>query len=125
MKTIPPRSLACLSTFLWLALALPAAATSLQLNFTVPSSFNESNLQAVLEWNAEPARTYLVQSASDLSPATEWKTEEPVRATKAGPLQWMAPEPLRTQKYYRLMLPKPEVFSVEPAFVNSDDPSAL
>jgi YD repeat-containing protein len=112
---------------IWLALLLPriATATSLQLTFTVPASFNESNRQAVLEWNAEPAKTYLVQSATNLAPETVWKTEVPVRASSAGPIQWMAPEVLRTQKYYRLVLPQPEVFSVEPAFVNSDDPAAL
>jgi hypothetical protein len=121
----PQRSLSWFSTFLWLALALPAAATSLQLSFTVPSSSNESNRQVVLEWNAEPARTYLVQSADDLSPGTEWKTVEPVLATSAGTIRWMSPEAIRTQKYYRLILPKPEVFSAEPAFVNSDDPTAL
>ena len=79
----------------------------------------------MLEWNAEPAKTYLVQSATNLSPETIWKTEEPVRAATNGPIKWMAPEALRTQKYYRLILPQPEVFSVEPAFVNSDDPAAL
>jgi YD repeat-containing protein len=110
---------------LWLTLTLSAAATSLQLNFTVPSSFNESNRQAVLEWNAAPARTYLVQSATNLSPETVWKTEEPVRASTNGPIRWMAPEALSAQKYYRLILPQPEVFSAEPAFVNSDDPAAV
>jgi YD repeat-containing protein len=111
----------------WLALLLPATSnsTSVQLDFTVPSSFNESNRQAVLEWNAEPAKTYLVQSATNLSPETVWKTEDAVRASTNGPIKWMAPESLRTQKYYRLILPQPEVFSVEPSFVNSDDPTAL
>jgi YD repeat-containing protein len=116
---------ACISGATLLVLALPAAATSLQLTFTVPSSFNESNRQAVLEWNAEPARTYLVQSATNLSPETVWKTEEPVRAATNGPIKWMSPEALSSQKYYRLILPQPEVFAVEPAFVNSADPAAL
>jgi YD repeat-containing protein len=134
MKTNPP---ACVSTrnlirlhsqlaaLLWLALALPATATSLQLNFTVPSSFNESNRQAALEWNAEPARTYLVQSTTNLSSATEWKTEEAVRAASSGPVKWTAPEALSSQKFYRLILPQPEVFAVEPSFINSEDPAAL
>ena len=114
-----------LITLLWLALALPAAATSLQLTFTVPSNYNESNREAVLEWNAAPARTYLVQSATNLSPETVWKTEEAVRAAEVGPIKWMSPEALNSQKYYRLVLPQPEVFSVEPSFVNSADPAAL
>jgi YD repeat-containing protein len=134
MKTNPPALVSTrnliqfrsqLVTLLWLALALPATATSLQLNFTVPSSFNESNRQAFLEWNAAPARTYLVQSATNLSSETAWKTEEAVRASTSGPVKWTAPEALGAQKYYRLVLPQPEVFSVEPAFVNSDDPGAL
>ncbi|NOS70016.1 MAG: hypothetical protein HOP33_08800, partial [Verrucomicrobia bacterium] len=119
------QSLPCLATLLWLALTLPAAATSLQLGFTVPSSFNESNRQAVLEWNAEPEKTYLVQSADDLSPGTQWKTEEPVRASTNGPIKWMAPEVIRERKFYRLILPQPEVFSVEPAFIDSSDSNAL
>jgi YD repeat-containing protein len=119
------RTAAQVGAILWLAFPSFAPATSLQLNFTVPSSFNESNRQAVLEWNAEPARIYLVQSTDDLSPGTTWKTEESVMATAVGPLRWMAPEAIRDRKYYRLILPRPEVFSVEPAFVNSDDPAAL
>lgn len=107
------------------AIPLTVAATSLQLGVTVPSSWNESNRQAVLEWNAEPAKTYLVQSAGDLMSGTPWKTEAPVRASTVGPIKWMAPEALGERKYYRLVLPQPGVFSVEPAFVNSDDPAAL
>ena len=103
----------------------PTPGTALQLDFSVPSSFNESNRQAVLEWNAAPEKTYLVQSADDLSPGTQWKTEEPVRSSGNGPIRWTAPEVLRSQKYYRLGLPQPEVFSVEPVFVNSADPGAL
>ncbi len=134
MPLPPPRLVPTHSTsrplfgiLFWLALALPAAAapTSLKFSVTVPASFNESNRQAVLEWNAEPAKTYLVQSATNLSTTTIWKTEEPVRATSAGPIQWMAPDSLGILKYYRLVLPRPEIYSVEPAFVNSEDPGAL
>ena len=123
MKTFS--TLPCVSALCCLAIVLRTAGAPVQLNFGVSSRFNESNRQAVLEWNAEAAKTYLVQSATNLSPSTEWKIEEPVRATNGGTIQWTAPEPLRTQKYYRLVLPTPEVFSVEPAFVNSDDPGAL
>lgn len=101
------------------------SATPVQLSFTTPSSFNESNRQVVLEWAAEPARTYLVQSADDLGPDSAWKTEAPVCATEVGPLKWMAPEALGERKFYRLILPQPELHSVEPAFVSSDDPGAL
>lgn len=123
--TLPHTTLTWLAGWCAAAIPLSVAATSLQLGFTVPSSLNESNRQAVLEWNAEPAKTYLVQSANDLLSGTPWKTEAPVRATTNGPIKWMAPEAPLTQKYYRLILPQPEVFSVEPAFVNSDDPDAL
>src|SRR5687767_8107508 len=104
MKIIPAGS-SCLSTVLWLTIVWSAAATSLQINLALSSSFNESNRHAVLQWNAEPAKTYLVQSATNLSPGPEWKTEEPVRATNAGPIRWTVPESLRAQKYYRLLLP--------------------
>ncbi len=121
----PRRSLFSLLALFWMTMAASGTSASLQLNFTVPSSFNESNRQALLQWNAEPARTYLVQSTTNLAPGAEWKNEEPVRATSAGPIQWTAPDFLGTQKYFRLLLPQPEVFSVEPAFVDSADPGAL
>jgi len=109
----------------WLAAPELVQAASLQLGFTAPTSVNESNRQVVLEWNAEAAKTYLVQSADDLSSGSLWKTEEPVLATKTGPVRWMAPEALKARKFYRLILPQPAVFSVEPAFIDSSDSSAL
>ncbi|MCL4786374.1 MAG: hypothetical protein KJ070_06200 [Verrucomicrobia bacterium] len=106
-------------------IASPASDVSLRLSFIAPTSFNESNRQPVLEWNAEPARAYLVQSAEELAPAAAWKTEAPVRTANSGPIKWLASESIREKKFYRLVLPQPELHSVEPAFVNSDDPAAL
>jgi YD repeat-containing protein len=127
MPAIPHKRFVQVAISVGLALlaihSLPA--TPVQLSFTTPSSFNESNRQVVLEWAAKPARTYLVQSADNLGPNSAWKTEAPVRATEVGPIKWMAPESIRSQKFYRLILPQPELHSVEPAFVNSEDTDAL
>jgi YD repeat-containing protein len=113
-------------TVLIIGFLLPNAvpATSLQLGFSVPSALNESNRQVVLEWNAAAARNYLVESADELNPPN-WKHEDIVRATGVGPVRWMSPESIQSHRFYRLVLPQPEIFAVEPAFVNSGDPNAL
>ena len=119
------RSWPLLAVFLSLAFVATAPAPTLAILFGSPSSFNEFNPQVILEWQAELGKTYLVQSTDDLAPDAEWKTEEPVTATKAGPIRWMSPESIRERKFYRLVLPQPAIYSVEPAFVNSGDPTAL
>lgn len=101
------------------------ASTSLQLEFTAPSGFNESNRRAVLQWNTDPGKSYIIQSTDDLAATNGWKDVDLASKSSVGPIRWMAPESLSQQKYYRLVLPQPEVFSVEPALVDSSDPGAL
>ena len=120
-----------LSVVLWTMFsAVPAqvvAATPLYLDFAEPGGFSELSPHSVLDWDAEPGKTYLVQSADVLSSATEWTTEEPVTQTagSVGPIRWMAPESIREKKFYRLVLPQPEIQSLEPAFIDSGDTNAL
>lgn len=101
------------------------AAASLQLQFAPPSSFNESNRQAVLEWSAEPGRTYVIQSSDEISTTTLWHNADVAGKNAVGPIRWMAPEAVATQKYYRLVLPQPQVFAVEPSFVDANDTNAF
>jgi len=83
-----------------------AHATSLQLEFTAPTSFNDSNnRQAILKWDAEPGRNYFIQSTEETTPASEWKNVDVAVKSSVGPVRWMAPEALRERKYYRVLLP--------------------
>ena len=102
-----------------------SSATSLHLDFAPPTSFNDFNPRAILEWDAEAGKTYVIQSADEITPTADWKNEDVAMQRSVGPVRWMAPEALRNKKYYRLVLPRPEVHSIEPAFVNSDDTNAL
>jgi len=124
---ILPQALAGLGLTIALALvpAFTHADTSLQVGVAAPNSSNEFNRTAFLTWTAEAGGTYKVQSSTNVANPAAWKTEDAVSQSTVGPIKWMAPEALRTQKYYRLILPQPEVLSVEPSFVNSDDPAAL
>ncbi len=124
---ILPQALAGLGLTIALALvpAFTHADTSLQVGVAAPNSSNEFNRTAFLTWTAEAGGTYKVQSSTNVANPAAWKTEDAVSQSTVGPIKWMAPEALRTQKYYRLILPQPEVLSVEPSFVNLDDPAAL
>jgi YD repeat-containing protein len=107
-------------------LPLPSAnsqtATGLQVGIAQPSSANESNRTAYLTWTAAAGNNYLVQSSTNLGNPAGWTTEDAVSAGTVGLLKWMAPEALEVQKYYRLILPQPQIFSVEPAIVTPGVP---
>ena len=115
---IVPQALAGWVLILALALvpAVTRAATSLNLGFQEPNSVNEFSRSAFLTWNAQTGCVYKVQSRATLDASTPWVTEEPVLATDAT-AKWMAPEAMTDTMFYRLLLPQPEIFSVEPAVV--------
>ena len=96
------------------------APTSATIRYTGADFEGRQNFQ--LQWNADAAGNYLVQSADGLSSSNNWQTVDSVNAAQAGPVRWMAPEPLRSQKYYRLVLPQPEIFSVEPGVMDTSVP---
>ena len=97
--------------------AISRADTSLQVSIAPPGSANESNRTACLTWAADAGNNYLVQSSTNVGNPAAWTTEDAVSQTNVGPIKWMAPEALRDRKYYRLILPQPQIFSVEPAIV--------
>ena len=113
----------CLALLALILAAVPAlgvraagTATTATIRYTGTDFEGRQNFQ--LEWNADSSGTYLVQSADDLSASNNWQTVDAVTSSNAGPVKWMAPEVLRSQKYYRLVLPQPQIFSVEPAVVD-------
>ena len=124
MKTPPsPHShlLHFLSAFLSLLLGTGALATRAEtladIHYVGTDIEGRQNFQ--LEWNANVSGTYLVQSADDLSSSNNWKTVDAVESRNIGPIRWMAPESLRAQKFYRLVVPQPEIFSVAPGVVDT------
>jgi YD repeat-containing protein len=115
-----PFSITCFAIIPVLALVLLPGSTradSLQVGIAPPGSANESNFTAYLTWTAAAGNTYLVQSSTNLGDPAGWTTEDAVSQTNDGTVRWMAPEALEVQKYYRLVLPQPQIFSVEPAVV--------
>src|SRR5690349_4896672 len=73
-----------------------------------------------IQWDAIPDATYKVQSATTLGPSADWVTEEPVSTNNAGPIRWMAPESMSVTKFYRVVLPQPEIFSIEPSVLGTN-----
>jgi YD repeat-containing protein len=102
----------------------PASATALRLTNT---GLNTEGLQTFqLGWDASSNATYLVQSAASLAPGTQWNTlDEVTPADSTGRL----PVPLVTvvndanglssppAAFFRLVLPQPQIFAVEPAII--------
>ncbi len=97
----------------------PKPAPALRISNTGP------NLEGLppfkLEWDAISNATYLVQSADSLAPGTVWHTLDAVIVPdKAGSyqIQVVATDStgqMSPTKFFRLILPQPEIFSVEPA----------
>ena len=92
------------------------AATTLQIGVTPPSSVNEFRSSAILTWNSETGAVYKIQSRVSLDASTPWVTEDAVLATGTT-ASWTAPGSLQQAMFYQLLLPQPEIFSVEPAVV--------
>jgi YD repeat-containing protein len=109
--------LCLLAVLLILLPSVIRADTSLQVGIAPSASANESNRTAYLTWTAAAGNNYLVQSSTNIGNPAAWTTEDQVSQGTVGPLKWMAPEALEVQKYYRLVLPQPRIFSVEPAVV--------
>ncbi|MFO1514980.1 MAG: hypothetical protein U1F83_19085 [Verrucomicrobiota bacterium] len=104
----------------------PAATpgTSLKLSVTGPSSANEFTAHAILEWAGEPSKTYIIQSTDDLGATNGWQDVDVVTCKSSDPCRWDSGG-CRQARFFRLVLPQPQIYSVEPSFVNSADPAAL
>src|SRR3954470_21706622 len=112
-----------------LALALMAAGslradpTPTSLNITATGMDSEGLQTFRLEWNAISNATYLIQSADSMAAGSPWRTLDAVQFPDTiGSYQFQVaavddiglPSPAR---FFRLTLPQPEIFSVEPAIM--------
>jgi len=73
-----------------------------------------------LQWSAVPDVIYKVQSSSNLNAGAIWTTEEPVSTNQTGPIRWMAPESMTQTRFYRVLLPQPQIFSIEPSVLGTN-----
>lgn len=109
------------------AVALPSALASEGAPLSGNLRAIEVQSRFELSWPAVADAVYRVQMAVDLAGTPgEWKTIDVIRAPSSslGPVKWLAPEALTSRAFYRLSGPDPEIFSVEPAWVDSSDPNA-
>lgn len=105
-----------LALALSLSPAVTRGATSLQLGITSPNAANGFKRTAFLTWNAQTGCVYTVQSSTTLGDASQWVAEESILATTST-VQWTAPSPIVDRKFYRVVLPSPQISAVEPAVV--------
>lgn len=106
-----------LALTLALSPAVTRGATSLQLGITPPTAANGFKRTAYLTWNAQSGCVYTVQSNTTLGDTSQWIAEESILATTST-VQWTAPSPIVDRKFYRVLLPSPQIAAVEPAVVN-------
>jgi len=108
------------------AVALRADTSATALHISRPVADIEGRPTFQLSWNASSNAIYLVQSATDLRAADAWKTVEAVTPTgsvgqatiRLTHSDAFSPQGINARaSYYRLILPQPQIFSVEPAIV--------
>ena len=113
-----------LIAWLLVTAGIPAQASGTALRITSTGTNTEGLPTIALDWDAISNATYLVQSATSLAPGTQWNTIDTATPTNTTG-QFAVPvtvvvkdnviEPPAT--FYRLILPQPQIFSVEPAIV--------
>ena len=88
---------------------------------------SSEGLRFVLSWDGLPEGTAGIQVSDALAPDSSWTTVDLVKPApgSVGPIRWMAPESLRERQFFQLELPQPELFSVEPSFVDSSESNAV
>src|SRR4051812_2424704 len=101
------------------SLRADAPLTSLRI---VNAGVDSEGLQTFrLEWDAISNATYLVQSADDIAPGSPWHTIDAVQfrdTVGSYQLRVVATDSTgrsSSPKFFRFLLPQPEIFSVEPA----------
>ena len=115
------RALRALSVALTLlpAANLRADETSVRTHIKWTGTSWEGQALFQLEWAAWSNATYLVQSATNLAAAGAWQTVDLATPTSsAGMLEIKGRSiPENSAEFFRLILPQPQIFSVEPAVV--------
>ena len=106
------------------AVSLRADAPATALHISRPVADTEGLTTLQLDWTASSNATYLVQSATDLSSGGAWTTRDAVRPPdQAGSCTVRLVVTDSTGRssspaeFYRLILPQPQIFSVEPAII--------
>src|ERR1051325_11024923 len=99
--------------------------TSLNMRYGGTDFEGRSSFQ--LQWTALSNATYLVQSTTDLSPLVTWNTIDIVTPTNGvGQYELKGRSiPENSVEFFRLVLPQPQIFSVEPAIVAPSVPVSL
>jgi len=119
-----PGSLLTLALALLSAAGLRADTSATALHITNTGKNTEAQPTYRLDWVAISNSTYLVQSTTSLAPGAPWTTLDTVRPPdQAGSYQLAVTAVDSTGSvrppttFYRLILPQPQIFSVEPAIV--------
>lgn len=68
---------------------------------------------------------YHIEMAANPAGSNVWTTADRVCAVGDGPVVWTAPWPLRQQEFFRVRLPQPQIFTVEPALAPPNAPVTL
>jgi YD repeat-containing protein len=113
-----------------LLLSIPialAAAPPTALRVTGGSPDFEGRQTFELQWTALSNATYLVQFATDLTPPVAWDTVDIVTPTNGvGQFEIKGRSiPENSVEFFRLVLPQPQISSVEPAIVTPSVPVTL
>ena len=105
-----------------IAAAIPAAAQSAHLSFTQNATGLPGDL--TLAWDSVPDALYRVQTTTNITDPTSWQTLDVITASSNSASYGVSSSPLasvqaRAVQFYRLVLPQPQLLSVEPSFVSS------
>ena len=97
-----------------------AASSVVATNAPVQLSATLTNTTAgprlVLSWPSQPGAIYKLQGRARLSPAVPWQTVEVFQPTGTTSRVMLDGDPLQEESHFmELLLPQPEIFSVEPA----------
>lgn len=107
--------------------ALRAETTPTALGIRYNGTDFEGRQSFQLEWTALSNSTYLVQSATDLTSPVGWETLDAVTPTSGlGKYEIKGRSiPENSAQFFRLVLPQPQISSVEPAIVAPSAPVTL
>ncbi|MDB6034872.1 MAG: wapA, partial [Verrucomicrobiales bacterium] len=113
--------LTAISVLAWLLslAALPAATNSARLAVQIEGLTPDGQPLLVLRWTSISNALYRLESRRSLSPDTLWMAMDAVQTANSNGIFRVTPErsPAGTPQagFYRLVLPQPELFRVEPA----------
>jgi len=113
-----PVSLAIILFFSGLPMVFgDAPATRLTIRYTGTDFEGRAAFQ--LQWNAVPNANYLLQKTSSLAPGVPWETVDMLTPASSTGLTEIKGRsiPENSVEFYRLLLPQPEIFTVEPAVI--------